>query len=245
MNILNEVVRGAANQFGREFGRAGANAVLKGGNYYTIQSSDYSGRIKPSDSDLVRAIKEINKIKFVTTDKANVSRLIDLTDLVLNHLEFNGTESLNQISDIKTLIDNYNDKFEHGSTLVSDSYKDKSKHYLEQKRQAFVDGLNDFNSRSKAYVKKNLAIATANRKSKTTATILACPLLIGMFGAHKWYLKEYGYGFAYIIFAFVFGLSFLFALVNFFQFIFMSEEKFDIKYNPAFYYFSKFSFSEE
>ena len=64
MNVLNEVVRGAASQFGREFGRAGANAVLKGGNYYTIQSSDYSGRIKPSDSDLVRAIKEINKIKF-------------------------------------------------------------------------------------------------------------------------------------------------------------------------------------
>ena len=27
MNILNEVVKGASRQFGREFGRAGANAV--------------------------------------------------------------------------------------------------------------------------------------------------------------------------------------------------------------------------
>ena len=30
MNILNEIVKGASRQFGREFGRAGANAILKG-----------------------------------------------------------------------------------------------------------------------------------------------------------------------------------------------------------------------
>lgn len=43
MNILNEVVKGASQQFGREFGRAGANAVLKGKNYYTVNHSiDYS-----------------------------------------------------------------------------------------------------------------------------------------------------------------------------------------------------------
>ena len=66
MNILNEVIRGASRQFGREFGRAGANAILKGKNYYTVNhSNDYSGRIKPSDSGIVRAIKEILKVKFV------------------------------------------------------------------------------------------------------------------------------------------------------------------------------------
>jgi hypothetical protein len=30
MNILNDIVRGASSQFGREFGRAGANSILKG-----------------------------------------------------------------------------------------------------------------------------------------------------------------------------------------------------------------------
>ena len=60
MNILNDIVRGASTQFGREFGRAGANMILKGKNYYNVKSeSDYSGRIKPSDSDIVRAIKEV------------------------------------------------------------------------------------------------------------------------------------------------------------------------------------------
>ena len=31
MNILSEVVKGASQQFGREFGRAGANAIV---SYY-------------------------------------------------------------------------------------------------------------------------------------------------------------------------------------------------------------------
>ena len=49
MNILNEIVKGASQQYGREFGRAGANALLKGKNYYSVKSvSDYSGRIKAS-----------------------------------------------------------------------------------------------------------------------------------------------------------------------------------------------------
>ena len=66
MNILNDVVSGAARQFGREFGRAGANSNLKGANYYAIGAIDYSGRIKPSDSDVIKSIKEINKVKFVS-----------------------------------------------------------------------------------------------------------------------------------------------------------------------------------
>ena len=73
MNILNEVVKGASRQFGREFGRAGANAILKGKNYYTVQGGgDYTGRIKQSDSNVVRAIKVVLKVKFVTTNKANI-----------------------------------------------------------------------------------------------------------------------------------------------------------------------------
>ena len=129
MNILNEIVKGASQQFGREFGRAGANAILKGKNYYSVKSiSDYSGRIKASDSEIVRAIKEILKVKFVSTNKANVSRLIDITDLIIGTLSFNGVETLNQVNDINNLIEQYNDKFDHGSILIDDDYKDKSCH---------------------------------------------------------------------------------------------------------------------
>ena len=43
MNILNEVAKGASRQFGREFGRAGANAILKRKNYYIVRNdSDFS-----------------------------------------------------------------------------------------------------------------------------------------------------------------------------------------------------------
>ena len=83
MKIIRDILWGAATQFGREFGRAGANQILKGKNHYVIKGqSDYSGRIKPSDSDIVRAYKEINRIKFAQSNKANVSRLIDITDKV-------------------------------------------------------------------------------------------------------------------------------------------------------------------
>ena len=147
MNILNEVVKGASRQFGREFGRAGANAILKGKNYYTVQgNSDFSARIKPSDSDIVRAVKEVLKVKFVTTNKANISRLIDLTDLASDALSFNGVETLNEIQDIKVLIKEYNDKFEHGSVLVDDDFNDKSVDFLKDKRNEFVELLEQFNT---------------------------------------------------------------------------------------------------
>ncbi|MGR7812900.1 hypothetical protein [Lacinutrix undariae] len=69
MNILNDIVSGASRQFGREFGRAGANIILKGKNAYTVNgTSDYSGRIKPSDSTIIKAIKEVQKIKQIHQD---------------------------------------------------------------------------------------------------------------------------------------------------------------------------------
>ena len=39
MNILNDVVSGAARQFGREFGRAGANSILKDANHYAVKGA--------------------------------------------------------------------------------------------------------------------------------------------------------------------------------------------------------------
>lgn len=119
MNILNDIVSGASRQFGREFGRAGANVILKGANSYTIRGvSDYSGRIKSSDSSIVKAIKEIQKIKFVSANKANASRLIELTDLMLVNISFNGNDTLNQLTDLKELVNQYNNKFDHGSSLI-------------------------------------------------------------------------------------------------------------------------------
>ena len=49
--------------------------------------------VNPEDSHpltQVKAIKEIRKVKFVTTDKANVSRLIDLTDIANSQIKFKG-----------------------------------------------------------------------------------------------------------------------------------------------------------
>ena len=240
MNILNNIIRGASTQFGREFGRAGANAILKGKNYYSVNNtSDYSGRIKPSDSEIIKAIKDINKIKFVTTNKANASRLIELTDLASDQIIFKGVDTLNQISDIKKLIEDYNDKFEHGSILIDDDFKDKIINYLKEKRQGFLNLLEKFNIDSKAHIKKNIEIAIRKKKSKKTAIILSCPfLIVGCLGFHKFYLNQIGYGVLYIFLST--SLAPFLSLINFIQFLAMSEDKFNDKYNPVFSYYNQF-----
>ena len=237
MNILNDVVSGAARQFGRELGRAGANSILKGANYYAVKGvSDYSGRIKPSDSDVVKSIKEINKVKFVSTNKGNISRLIELTDLVISNIEFNGNKTLSEINDITELINQYNDKFNHGSALVDDDFKEKSVDYLEEKRNEFVRLMDKFNNDIKNHIQQNLEIARNKKKSKKTAVLLAVPLL-----GFQWaYLKSPGYTVLSIVLCWtiivpVINLIFLLKL------LLMNESKFDIEFNPEYVYFSQFN----
>lgn len=239
MNILNDIVSGASRQFGREFGRAGANAILKGANSYTVRGiSDYSGRIKPSDSQIIKAIKEIQKVKFVSANKANASRLIELTDLMLSNISFNGNETLNQLTDLKELVNQYNNKFDHGSSLIDDDFKDKSIDYLEEKRKEFVELMTEFNNDTKVFVKGNLELAEQKRKSKKIATILAFPIL-GSLGIHKFYLGKIGQGVMYFIFSFLL-IPAIISLFEFIAYLSMSTEKFDDKFNPEYSYYNQF-----
>jgi TM2 domain-containing membrane protein YozV len=239
MNILNDIVSGASRQFGREFGRAGANAILKGANSYTVRGiSDYSGRIKPSDSQIIKAIKEIQKVKFVTTNKANASRLIDITDLMLSNISFTGNETLNQLTELNELVNQYNNKFDHGSSLIDDDFKDKSIVYLEDKRNECVALMDKFNNDTEVFINRNLELAKQKRKSKKTATILAFPIL-GSLGIHKFYLGKIGQGIMYFIFSFLL-IPAIISLFEFISYLSMSTEKFDTKFNPEFSYYNQF-----
>jgi TM2 domain-containing membrane protein YozV len=239
MNILNDIVSGASRQFGREFGRAGANSILKGANSYTIRGvSDYSSRVKPSDSSIVKAIKEIQKIKFVSTNKANASRLIELTDLMLSNISFNGNETLNQLTDLNELVNQYNNKFDHGSSLIDDDFKDKSIDYLEDKRKEFVDLMNKFNNDTKIFINRNIELASQKKKSKKIATLLAFPIL-GSLGIHKFYLGKIGQGILYLIFSFLL-IPTIISLFEFISYLSMSTEKFDAKFNPEYRYYNQF-----
>ena len=236
MNILNDVVSGAARQFGREFGRAGANSILKGANSYTVRGiSDYSGRIKPSDSSIVKAIKEVQKIKFVSTNKANASRLIDITDVIISNIEFDGNNTLNELNDITELIDQYNDKFDHGSSLIDDDFEDKSIEFLEERRNEFVRLIDKFNGDIKNHITESLKRTKENKKIKKTAILLALPLL-----GFQWaYLKAPGY----TILSIILCLTVIVPIINLIaliQMLLMSEEKFDKEYNPEYVYYKQF-----
>jgi len=239
MNIFNDMVSGAAKQFGREFGRAGANSILKGANSYNVNVSDYSGRIKPSDSTIVKNIKTLQKVNFVTTNKANISRLIQITDLVNDSLVFNGDSSLNEVKDVKELIDQYNDKFEHGSAMVDDNYEDKSVDYLKEKRQEFVSLLEKFNSDLKSFVTTNLKVATEKRKSKKVATWLSFPFLIGGFGVYHFYLGNIAYGVLSLLFFWT-AIPTVISLIDFIKIVTMSVNKFDLKFNNDYVFYNQF-----
>jgi TM2 domain-containing membrane protein YozV len=67
-------------------------------------------------------------------------------------------------------------------------------------------------------------------KSKTTATLLA--FFLGGFGFHQFYLGNTKSGIFYLIFFWTLIPSF-FALYDFFLFLFMSKDTFNMRYNYA------------
>ena len=240
MKIISDILWGAATQFGREFGRAGANQILKGSNHYVIKGqSDYSGRIKPSDSDIVRAYKEINRIKFVQSNKANVSRLIEITDRVLPFLDFNNDQSLDIMTETKDLLDLYQNKVDHGNALIDDSFNEESAIFLEEKIKLLVQKLKNFNSESKDWVEKNLEISSNKRKSKSTFMILS--LLLGGLGIQKAYIGHWGYFFLSLVFSFTF-IPAIIGLYDFVKTLFTSVDKFDSKFNKDYTYYNQFTF---
>ena len=177
-------------------------------------------------------------MKFVSANKANASRLIELTDLMLSNISFNGNETLNQLTDLKELVNQYNNKFDHGSSLIDDDFKDKSIDYLEEKRKEFVELMTEFNNDTKVFVKGNLELAEQKRKSKKIATILAFPIL-GSLGIHKFYLGKIGQGVMYFIFSFLL-IPAIISLFEFIAYLSMSTEKFDDKFNPEYSYYNQF-----
>lgn len=238
MGVLKDVTRGASTQFGREFGRAAANSVLKGANHYTIQSSDrYQGRIKPSDSLVVKRIKEINKVKFATTNKANTSRLVELTDAIDDIIIFKGVETLKQLPDIITLVNEYNKKYEHGEALVDDDFEGEVVDFEKKKRKEWEEAMDKFNAASKEFVDRNYEGWKAKRKSKSTTTLLA--FLLFPFAGYKIYLQIWGHVFLSILFSWT-GIPSIVSLFEGIKFATWSEEKFDAKFNPEYTFFSRF-----
>jgi len=65
-------------------------------------------------------------------------------------------------------------------------------------------------------------------KSKFTAALLA--FFLGGLGIHRFYLNQNKLGLLYLLFCWTFIPAFI-ALIDFFIFIFMSEDNFNYKYN--------------
>ena len=243
MKVLNNIVSGASRQFGREFGRAGANIILKGANSYTIKHANSQPKVEQDyDNDqIAQKIEELNNLNFASTNKENVSILIDITDSLILTLKFNGNTTLNELASINELIHLYNDKFEYGTLLLDDDFKDKIITYLDIKRKELFSTWKKFNNDINNHISINLERAKSKRKSKTIAVLLGIPLL----GLQWAYLRfPAGYTIMSILLAFTIIVP-LINLVLLIMILFMTKETFDLQFNQEYIYFSNFNIKLE
>jgi TM2 domain-containing membrane protein YozV len=68
-------------------------------------------------------------------------------------------------------------------------------------------------------------------KSKLATALLA--LFLGTFGIHRFYLGQYGKGALYLLFCWTF-IPTVISIYDFFSFLLISEDKFNMKYNNSF-----------
>ncbi len=242
MGALDTIAKGALSQFGREFGRAAANTILNGHNSQKIELSDkYSGRLKPSDSSVVRAIKNIQTTDFVIQDKANASRLIDITDEFINVNKFKGVETLAELEDFYILADIYNDKFAHGSALISDEFKEKVMDHLALKREELFSSMREFNNNCKNFVIEQRSFFEQKKVVKSTLIVWSFPIW-GLLGVHHFYLNKPGKAIGHVLFCWTLILP----LMNLFEFLSVltfNDSNFDKKYNSELAYLRRFDVS--
>lgn len=80
----------------------------------------------------------------------------------------------------------------------------------------------------KSQYSQNVPTIIKRRKEKNTAVILS--FFLGGLGVHRFYLGQTLLGFLYLIFCWTF-IPLCIAIIDFLAFIFMSQNKFDLKYN--------------
>jgi len=239
--MIKQILKGAANQFGREFGRAGANQILKGSNSYNITNNKgkYEGRIKSSDSSSIKIYKEIEKIDFVSTNKANTTRLILMIDSFSSLLNFKGEETLNELNNIVDVINLFSNKYKLGLSLIDNFFEDKIFDLFKLKRSELILKIKQFNENLKNYVQSNLEEAEKRLKNKKTAIILTIPLL----GIQSWYLGAPALTILSILFCWTI-IPPLINLFTFFKLLFISKEKFDSEYNTNYIFLKQFEHVE-
>ncbi len=244
MGALDTIAKGALSQFGREFGRAAANSILNGQNSQKVELSDrYSGRLKQSDSSIVRAIKTIQKIDFVAQNKANASRLIEITDEFINVNKFNGLDTLVALNDFYALADIYNDKFAHGSALIEDGFEDKAIDHLSLKREELFASMKQFNEDCRSFISEQTSLYNQKKVIKSVFIIWAFPIW-GFLGVHNFYANKPGKAIAHLLFCWTLILP-LFNLFEFLGVLLMNQGDFDSKYNPELAFLSKFDVSNQ
>jgi hypothetical protein len=205
--LFNNIFNGATTQFGREFGRAGANVILKGKNSYQI-SNVKNDRILPSDSKIVRNIKEINRIEFVKTNKSNVIRLKELNDFIKPHLKFNGWNIINNLDNIREIIDLYISKYNFGVLLIDKDYNEDEFLFVIKEHDEILEQINKLNNEIINFIDNEINKEKNNKKDISKARkihIFSLGLLT------QFYLSSFFNGLFYLVgMVFFYSLFFLF-----------------------------------
>lgn len=231
--MLNKIVSGAASQFGREFGRAGANRILKGANSYTINNKSHkSSQSSNNQTYFSKAIAGINKIKLASTDKTNVIRLITLTNETNRYIEFKGDFSLERLKEFEKFVSTFLIKFQEINSMVTEGYETSQVNTLRKSVDVFNTKVEKFNEDMSIHINENIKKEEAKYLSKKTSLLLAIPLI----GLEKIYLKKYKRFFINLA-LFLLWVGPILNLIDLFIILFQNKSKFDNKYNYSYLYY--------
>ena len=234
-NIGSQIIRGAATQFGREFGRAAANSVLKGANYYNVKNSTSSSK----DKEIDKTIAQIKRIDIGARSSTNIARCYSVLykfETLLNLKQSNEIENIILLVDTAALV---SEKIEFLSKMIDD---DKLTEVIVEAQKVFQK-LDDLVETVKRTVNENYNNTVY--KSKKTAVLLA---VFGAFlGLHGYYLNK----FSSVIYLLLIGMMLLFGaswkvigisivFINVFRsliFLGQSKSSFDNYYNEGYVYY--------
>lgn len=238
MKVLNNILNGATSQFGREIGRSAANSILKGSNSYNINT-----RIKPSDSEIIKTIKEMKKVSFVKDKTINISRLVEITDKIIPFCKFNGIETLLCHDEFKILLELYNTKYEHGCVLIGENESEEynflisKRNKLEKLIDKYSDDFNDFVMTNKIKTSKYRKLKKNIIKDRIFWIFIFSLTLILSSIINKFFLSSGWFTFLAIS-------SFFCIITQTIRIIYISlnsQQKIDIRYNSEYLFFDKYN----
>ena len=232
MNLGNVFVKSVVSQVGRETGRSIANKALKGSNSYNIKNvnTDYDSKHNKNDSLIVSKIKEINKLKPLTTPKGNTNRLMELLNIGSELIDETISITHENINDLGMFLKRFNNKLDLLSSLIPDDYESSVNETMNEKLDEFQELLSNKISKFIWILDSELK----NKNNHKNKNIIITLTALGFIGIQHFYLNNKTLRWVSILLLIFVIPSIILNILLLFKYIKMDEDTINQKYSTKY-----------